>query len=35
MVIVAPKMEKSQVTRFLGEYHPIFMVTVIQLSKIL
>jgi hypothetical protein len=34
MFILVPKMEKSQMARFLGEYHPFFMVTVIQLSKI-
>ena len=34
MVIMVPKMEKSQVVRFFGEYHHIFMITVIQLSKI-
>jgi len=33
MVIMVPKMEKSQVARFLGEYHLFFMVTVIQLTK--
>jgi len=33
MFILVPKMKDSQTARFLGEYHPIFMVTVIQLSK--